>query len=521
MLLKKREAGLLPAWKPPKKRSNWYGKLYKEQKQAANFILSRIRDSGGVGLFSEQGTGKTHIACAVIEQLDPQLILIIAPLTSLDITWHPRLLTLPGQLVRQHKQIKGLPGPVTLLIHPEYLVKFSKAIVKIPWDLVIWDESQGIKDRSSARSRAARRLRDHRRRLVLSGTPIDKSQIDVWAQMRFIDHTVFGEKWGDFADEYCRKGGWMNHKWIFRKSRHKQFLKAIEDHIFRLSKKFMELPPLTINPVPVVMFGDQARLYEEMSENSIIEIEGKKIIASMAGVRDVKKSQITGGLVLDDEGKVHRTGFAKIRKFKQLLPKLKKPIVVFCQYLHEIKDIIDNLKRFKTVVLKGSVKGEERSQVLRDFQAGKYDAIVCQLRTGGVSIELSRSCNMVLYSFNYSYIDFEQIFARLHRGGQKNEVTVWVLYCVDTIDEEKIDVIKEKASVAKSVLNHFEERKMAKEVKKVEKKKALGVPELAKLMKLEEQTVRLKLRAAKVKKAGKGYSFTDTEMKSLAKKLVA
>src|SRR5262245_65375900 len=80
MLLKKREAGLLPAWKPPKKRSNWYGKLYKEQKQAANFILSRIRDSGGVGLFSEQGTGKTHIACAVIEQLDPQLILIIAPL---------------------------------------------------------------------------------------------------------------------------------------------------------------------------------------------------------------------------------------------------------------------------------------------------------------------------------------------------------------------------------------------------------------------------------------------------------
>lgn len=442
----------------PKKQSSWYDGLYDEQRHAADFIVDQIIDGGGVALFSQQGTGKTHITLAILERLEPKLALIVAPLTSLDITWSDRLRTLPGMLLRSPQELTGSLGAKTLLIHPELLVKHAKRLSTLAWDIVIIDESQGIKDRNSLRSRAARRFRNARRRLALSGTPIDESQIDVWAQMRFVDHTVFGENWLDFAGEYCRKAGYMGKEWKFNKNKHEQFLKALGSRIYRLSIDFMKLKPLNLIPVPVVMLGDQARIYEEMSRHSIVTVDGHKITAPLAITRDVKKSQITGGFILDEDGNSFRVGYAKERKLKWLIQRLERPVVIFCQFLSELDDIVlkFRLLGLKVASLRGTIKGDERTQTIKDFQAGQYDMIVCQLRTGGVSIELSRSNNLVFYSFNHSYIDFEQVISRLHRGGQTREVNAWLLYCVGTIDEEKIDVVKSKKLVATKVLSPFE-----------------------------------------------------------------
>lgn len=49
-----------------------------------------------------------------------------------------------------------------------------------------------------------------------------------------------------------------------------------------------------------------------------------------------------------------------------------------------------------------------------------------------------------------------------------------------------------------------------------------GVNELARMMKLEPPTVRIKLRQSKIKRAGRGYSWnSEAEMKGIAKKLGA
>lgn len=67
-----------------------------------------------------------------------------------------------------------------------------------------------------------------------------------------------------------------------------------------------------------------------------------------------------------------------------------------------------------------------------------------------------------------------------------------------------------------------EYREMAKEVKKTPETPKFGVAELAKMMKLEEPTVRIKLRKAKIKRAGRGYGWkSEAEVKAVAKKLAA
>jgi SNF2 family DNA or RNA helicase len=442
---------------------SWLEKLYPEQREAYDFVVSRP----ATALFAATGSGKTYITMAMLEQLHPQFTLIVAPLTSLDVTWSC-LATLPGTIVRSAQELKvslktfaGSRHPVILLINPESLRNASQALSKVSWDCVVIDESQGIKDRNSAFSRAARRLRHAPRRLALSGTPLDASPIDVWAQMRFVDYTVFGENWRDFAEEYCRKAGWMGKEWEFKERKLPQFLKALEGHIYRLTTDFMQLKPITFYPVGVHMFGNQRAIYDQMHQHGVTMVNGSTISASHQGVRDVKLSQITGGFVIDNDGHPLRVGHAKERKFKHLVKYLEPPIVVFCQYLHELDAVERILRRAnfaRVSVLRGSVKGDDRTQLLSDFQNHKLDALVCQTRTGGVSIELTASSTLVLYSINYSYIDFEQIIHRLHRGGQEKEVKVFGIFCEESIDEEKISAIKQKSETSFRVVSHFERR---------------------------------------------------------------
>lgn len=519
----------------PSKPSSWYNKLLPEQAEALEFTHERLKDSGGVCLFCQQRTGKTYVTTALLERLELARVLIIAPLMSLEPVWEPALSTLPGQLLRNPQDARSIPGAVILLIHPELFAKHAKRLAKLPWDLVVIDESQQIKARNSGRSRAARRFRHCARRLALSGTPIDDSPIDVWAQMRFVDCEVFGEDWLDFAERqaYCKKSGFMGKQWTFIDEELPRFLEALKDHIFRLTIEFMKLKPVTVIPVPIVLLGEQERIYQTMDKKNIIRLSGERIMAPLPITRDVKKSQITGGFVLTDDGEAIRVGYAKERKLRALFPRLELPLVIFCQFLHEIAAISTGMRAsgMRVATLHGGVK-TKRAQILREFDKGKYDVILCQVRTGGVSIDLTRACNMVFYSFSHSFIDFEQILFRLQGLRQTRAVKAYLLYCVDTIDEEKVNEIERKSSTAYSVLSHFERTdQMAKKAaKKVAKKVAVkaddapafGVAELAKHMDVEPATCRVKLRAANIKKSGKGYGWkSKTEMEAVAKKLAA
>lgn len=451
-----------PASIPPRKLSPWFAKLYDKQKEAFEFIISRA----ATALFCTPGTGKTFISLAVLEHTCPRLALIVAPLTSLGVTWRPKLKTLPHTtlldgLGNVRDALKTAPRGnhgIIVLTSPRALHSASRRIAKLPWSLVIWDESQNIKDKDSRNSRIARRLRHVPRRLALSGTPVDTGQIDIWAQMRFVDHEVFGEDWRDFSNEYCYRSGWMGKEWKFSQRKQQQFLDALKDHVFRLDDDFLGLKPLQITPVPCLLLGEQRRIYEQMETDQVIELDGVMITAQNAGARDVKLSQITGGAVLDSDDGVHMTGKTKRRKLLHLLRQDLWPVVIFCQFLHEIDIILElfDHESYRVAVIRGSVKEDDRTQIVNDFQSGRYDCLICQVRTGGESIDLTAAATLIIYSMTHSYINFEQVIRRLQRGGQTQQVQAFVLYCIDTIDEVKLDVVKQKSETSSDILSFFE-----------------------------------------------------------------
>lgn len=447
----------------------WIERLFPEQRPAFEFVCSHA----GTLLTSETGTGKTYVTLGALERLNPQLTLLVVPLTSLDVIWYPKLATLEGvQVVRTWKELRAtrLKRPVSspgqlrtlLLLHFQAFASLSRRLARLPWEMVVIDEAQGLKARNSGWSRAARRFRHVPRRLALTATPLDESPIDIWAQLRFVDHTIFGEDFIPFAERYCRRGGYKNKKWVFRRDKLPQFLQACQSSVFRLTKQFLNLPPLKIHLIPTQLLGRQRFLYEELNIHGIID--NPNVTAPLAVTKQVKLEQMTGGLVIDDIGHSVHIGSAKKRKLMSLIPDLQPPIVVFCKYLHEIPVIDAALRgRFKHVAeLHGKIKdkGTEkvRTNLINSFQSGNIDALICQVRTGGVSIEFTRSSTLIFYSMNFSLIDFEQIIGRFHRGGQENEVDIFIIHCIDTVDMEIISAIERKQSTFYEVVTAFERK---------------------------------------------------------------
>ncbi|MDQ2768942.1 MAG: SNF2-related protein, partial [Bacteroidota bacterium] len=134
----------------------------------------------------------------------------------------------------------------------------TELLASYKFDYVILDESQAIKNPSSTTSQAVRQLRS-RHRLILTGTPVENSTMDLWSQMSFINPGLLGTQA------------------FFRK----EFLKPIEKHqdegrtrrLHALIKPFIlrrhksqvakELPAKTEQLSYCSMTEEQAHAYEE------------------------------------------------------------------------------------------------------------------------------------------------------------------------------------------------------------------------------------------------------------------
>lgn len=520
-----------------------YDRLYDFQKKAVESALV----AKTYGIFAEQGTGKTWITAGIIEKLadDRFQCLLVVPLANIVTTWETMLRQVACGVYRDWETFKVAKGPRILLIHYEAMPKLDKKIISHKWTMVVFDESQRIKSRGSRQSRIAGRIKDAEYRIILSGTPFDDLMDDpqeLWAQMRFMNPELFGRRWSDYEDEFLYRTGYMGYKRAFRKTRLPVVLKRVEPYILRLKKEdVLSLPPIYYYHTPVSLCGQQRRVYEEMEATSVSEIDGHVISAGLEITRLVKLQQICGGFVKTDEDDEIRLGFAKLEKVVEIVESEDKPLVIFAKYRFEVAQVARRLTRgkYNVSIIDGKSR-KTRTQTIRDFQAGKIDILVAQVRTGGVGIDLFRSSTVIFYSTTFSFIDFEQAVARVHRQGQTRPVKIYLLYAKNTVDKLIYDTILSKRNVSEEILRHFhpKDRTRRPTMAKAEKtpkaetpaaEKApkapetkYGITDLCAALGVEPASARVKLRAAKIEKVGGRYGWnTKAEMNEVLDKIKA
>lgn len=469
--------------------------------------LKKALTQDATAIIFDPGLGKTKVAIdfSAIKFYTQGMkrVVIVCPLSAIGV-WDDEwfldcpddipysLYPLAGKMKDRVKQLKE----VSLIDEPQVVImsfdtakndEIIKLLLRYYKDILIVDELHFCKSIVAQRTKAVKRVsRASKYKLGLTGTLLPKNPLDVIAQYDLLTPAVFGEirtktewwkvarRYADFHPEFKNKPiRWHN-------------MEELQEKILSIAARAkdtenLNLPPLIIQDIPVILGPDSKKVYKQMAEEAIAELErhDESIAASTAAVKAMKLHQITGGFLqqttvtgLDDKGnpiketKVYSVGDQeKLEAFKDLITRQldeDHKVIVGCAFLAEIATISAwmNVQKIPYRVIKGGVSGEERTEIKREFQNTNNCKVIIFQISAATSMTLTAGDVGILYSCTHKWDDYFQWLKRLHREGQKKPVRIFRMMCKGTIDKKIISAIEDKQNVTDIMLDKRSYRKM-------------------------------------------------------------
>lgn len=463
--------------------------LYAHQIRAANMAMIQFaaKQPAGFGLLFEMGCGKTLTTIAIMGALyirrEITRVLVVAP-TSVCSVWPHDLeafAAFPFQAsVLLGEKEKRLEVLNKLTDYPETANRLLVAVINYEAthrdgifealqnysaDLIICDESQRIKNPRAEQSKAVQKLGDAARfRLILSGTPVQNSVVDLYSQYRFLDPAVFGTNFYTFRNRYCQMGGYGGHE-ITGYQHMDELVKKEHSIALRVTKaECLDLPAETFVRRYVQLEPYACRLYNQIAQASCAALEsGGHVTAATVLTRLLRLMQLTGGFVQEDEAdRASSVSTAKLDALEDILDdyvlESGHKLVIFARFRAEINTICGLLAQrgIPFGVIDGNVPMEQRGAVVEDFQQNPNTMVfVAQIQTAGLGITLHAASAAVFYSLDFNYANYAQALARIHRIGQAHPVTYIHLLAEHTIDDQVLDALERKEDLARTIVDSW------------------------------------------------------------------
>lgn len=471
----------------------------------------------GFALFMEQGTGKTGVAitrmCNLAEREyektgKPIQVLVVCP-KNVRLNWEneiARFTTCGGYItVMRGRQTNRLDQMLDALRPPEgckftviitsyeTMINTFQFIQLINWDLVVLDESHFIKTPSAKRTKYCLKLRDKaRNRMILTGTPVTNSPLDMYSQLEFLGPGYSG---------FSNFEGFKNHYGVFeltsagyQKMIGLQNLPMMKERIARSSfivRKEVALPDLpakVYDCIEVEMTDEQEKAYSELEDTLMFEIEGminsatsanEAVVAQNILVKLLRLAQVTSGFlgisaVLDEDGSVlapariiRLSENPKLDALVELLKDPEKPTtsktIVWACFVPDIEAIQGALTAagIKHVSYYGEMSDNARDAAVKAFNEDPtVKAFIGNPAAGGVGLNLlgyppgreaeyDTNCDHEVYfSQSWSLTARAQSEDRAHRRGTRGPVRITDLQIPGTIDQEIRARVTAKREVA-------------------------------------------------------------------------
>ena len=362
------------------------------------------------------------------------------------------------------KDWQDQPGKLSIVVmNHEATWRLKKFLYKFNPDKVTVDESHKIKNHAAKQSRTIHTLGKRAKfRSILTGTLLS-TPTDVFSQYKFLEPSIFGERWADFLEDYVDTYGFGGHKPKTFKN-----LDDLQNKLlsvaFRLTREEAGgFPEEQYQTIHFELTNPALRHYQDMEDQLKTIVHGNEVNAEIVLTQTLRMQQITGGFLPvlepdEDQATNVALGNDRMRALVGVLEEYDstEPLVIFARFRYELQAILDQLKKMRRSAnfIAGGMKGNTRDQAKVDFQKGKVNTCVVQIRAGGIAIELSRANTAIFYSSTHSFIDYEQAKARIiARTGGK--VSLLHLAARGTVDEDIIESVQTKQSLAERILKKF------------------------------------------------------------------
>jgi SNF2 family DNA or RNA helicase len=431
------------------------GELRPYQRAGYNWLRFLQEYNLGGCLADDMGLGKTVQTLTMLlaeKEAGSGTSLLIMP-TSLIYNWEMeankftpdlRILNYTGTL--RNKDIRRFES--------YDLVLTSYGITRLDVDLLqqfyfnytILDESQVIKNPTSNISKAVRELKS-RHKLVLTGTPIENTTLDLWSQMSFINPGILGAQ-TYFRNEYQNPIEKRNDE-----TRSKKLHAIIKPFILRRHKSQVatELPEKVENVQYSTMTPEQEKRYEEVKSVyrekifKLIETEGLGNSRFMILEGLTKLRQLANHPKMVDQGYAGDSG-----KHEDITHMLENAmgdghkILVFSQFVKHLELVRSYLKSRKIdfAYLDGS-STDRKEQVERFNKDTNLKVFLISIKAGGLGLNLTEADYVFILDPWWNPAVEAQAVDRAHRIGQKKKVFTYKFITRNTV-EEKILMLQQR-----------------------------------------------------------------------------
>jgi hypothetical protein len=452
-------SGIAPADQP----AGFTGSLREYQREGLAWL--RFLDDFGFGgcLADDMGVGKTVQVLAMLEarrtapdRTDP--FLVVVP-RSLVFNWREEAARFtPEMRVLDHTgaaRSTGLFAEHDIVLTTYGTLRRDAAILKdVSFDYIILDEAQAVKNASTETAKAVRLLKG-RRRLAMSGTPVENHLGELWSLFEFLNPGMMG------GAKVLRNAGTALRN---PPAEMRALLgHALRPYILRRTKAQVasELPEKTEQTVFCELDKGQRKLYDEMrnfyraSLLSRVDKHGlaKSKMHVLEALLRLRQAACHPGL-LDAK----RIGEASA-KLDSLLGHLESVLeeghkaLVFSQFTSLLAIVRERLDR--TGVTYEYLDGQTRDRQARVDRFQNDPAcplFLVSLKAGGLGLNLTAAEYVFLLDPWWNPAVESQAIDRAHRIGQTRRVFAYRLIARDTVEEKVIELQKSKRDLADAII---------------------------------------------------------------------
>ncbi|MSU28083.1 MAG: DEAD/DEAH box helicase [Pedosphaera sp.] len=440
------------------------------QKQGVAWLgFLRENKFGGI-LADEMGLGKTLQTLAFFHSCHTNKklagpVLIVCP-TSLVFNWlaeakkfTPTLKVIALHGTGRHSRFEDIAKSDLVITSYALIRRDAEKYREMEFDTLVLDEAQHIKNHQTQNSQAVKAVKaDYR--VVLTGTPMENSVLDLWSILDFLMPGYLGSA-TDFKERYEQPI-----------TRDKD--EAVQARLGRRLRPFIlrrlktevakDLPAKLEQISYCELTDDQLEIYKQVlavSRKEVMDAVGangvakSKMIVLNALLRlrqiccDLRLLKMENAEFTDDSS-------GKVAMFGELLEQAidgGHRVLVFSQFTTMLALLKDKLtaEKIEYCYLDGSTTN--RGAVVEKFQGNaKIPVFLISLKAGGVGLTLTGADTVIHFDPWWNPAVEDQATDRAHRIGQTRVVTSYKLIARGTVEEKILALQQKKRAIIKATL---------------------------------------------------------------------
>ena len=348
---------------------------------------------------------------------------------------------------------------IDAVITTYHFITGSPAFQQWPWNLIILDEAQAIKNPGTAQTKAIKKLQA-RARIALTGTPIENRPGDLWSLFDFLNPGLLGTA-SAFAESLKRLSSASGPGFA-------PLRRLVSPYILRRMKTdrrvIQDLPDKTEVKARCPLTRKQATIYTRLVE------ELKRTLADESLQPNKRSGQVLGFLLKfkqvcnhpshwsgdgqyrpEDSGK-----FARLTDICTELADRQQRVIIFTQFAEMCDPLVQHLAPVfgrPGLMLHGGTPVKQRAKLVEQFQAADGPPFfVISVKAGGTGLNLTAANHVIHFDRWWNPAVENQATDRAYRIGQRRNVLVHKFVVPGTIEERVDRLIEEKKSLANDLL---------------------------------------------------------------------